>query len=361
MTPEIPVVIYGAKSTEDPRGSIPTQLADCRAAIERAGGREVVGEFSDEAKSAYHGARGDGLAQAKAAASAAAASHGQAEIWVQHTDRLARGDAVTAPHLIEIVLWAKKAGIRVRSVQDDSTGENLLMAAMMGERNHEDSRRKSEATKSGLARRQEKRMHHGGPRRYGYDCVRDEYGRTVPDEPLRVVPGEAPVVERMFRDYVAGMSQTRIARTLNHDGHQTARGKLWRQDKISAMLRNPLYAGLIADADGNLVEAEHEAIIDRDLWDRAQALLRAQERAPGMGRGRPPKLSYLFVRGMLKCGRCGESMRPSTTSKASGDYGYYVCTTRQQLGPDACAQRAGQARAHRRQRVRPLRERVPGH
>jgi hypothetical protein len=35
----IPVVIYAAKSSDDVHGSIPMQIADCRAAIEHAGDR----------------------------------------------------------------------------------------------------------------------------------------------------------------------------------------------------------------------------------------------------------------------------------------------------------------------------------
>ena len=48
------VVIYAAKSTEDKRGSIADQLKDCREFAEREGW-EIVGEFTDENKSAYHG------------------------------------------------------------------------------------------------------------------------------------------------------------------------------------------------------------------------------------------------------------------------------------------------------------------
>lgn len=59
--------LYAAKNTADERGSIPTQLADCRAAAE-AEGREIVGQFSDEAASAYKGNRGSGLTAAKDAA-----------------------------------------------------------------------------------------------------------------------------------------------------------------------------------------------------------------------------------------------------------------------------------------------------
>ncbi len=39
MPDPIPAVLYAAKSTADPRGSIPTQLEDCGAAVEREGGR----------------------------------------------------------------------------------------------------------------------------------------------------------------------------------------------------------------------------------------------------------------------------------------------------------------------------------
>jgi hypothetical protein len=44
-------VIYAAKSTKDPHGSIPTQIADCEAMAEREGWL-VAAIHSDEAKSA---------------------------------------------------------------------------------------------------------------------------------------------------------------------------------------------------------------------------------------------------------------------------------------------------------------------
>lgn len=43
---------------EDKRGSIETQLEDCRAGRE---GWDIVGEFQDEGFSAYSGNRGPGL------------------------------------------------------------------------------------------------------------------------------------------------------------------------------------------------------------------------------------------------------------------------------------------------------------
>jgi DNA invertase Pin-like site-specific DNA recombinase len=139
-------IIYAAKSTEDKHGSIETQLDDCRALAEREGWR-VVGEYSDEAASAYHGNRGAGLVEARDHA-----ERERAALIVQHTDRLARGDGVQSQHLVEIALWALKVGVTIRSVQDDRTCESLLTAVVMGERNYEDSKRKGAATKAGQQR-----------------------------------------------------------------------------------------------------------------------------------------------------------------------------------------------------------------
>src|SRR4051812_22334564 len=108
-----PAVIYAAKSTADVRGSIPDQIADCRALARGTSmALEVVGEYSDEAASAYKGNRGAGLVRALQHAEREGAT-----LIVQHSDRLARGDGDQARHLVELVLWARKAGVTLRSVQ----------------------------------------------------------------------------------------------------------------------------------------------------------------------------------------------------------------------------------------------------
>ena len=103
----IACVIYAAKSTEDRRGSIPGQLLECREAVEGAGGRLIVGEYSDEAFSAFAGSRGPGLAEAMRY-SQELAGDGTVELWAQHSDRLARGDGRSARHAVEVALWALK-------------------------------------------------------------------------------------------------------------------------------------------------------------------------------------------------------------------------------------------------------------
>jgi hypothetical protein len=93
----IACVIYAAKSTEDRRGSIPGQLCECREAVQSAGGRTIVGEYSDEAFSAFAGSRGPGLAEA-----------------MRHAQELAR-DATAE-------LWARSTVIVSRAVMDARRG-----------------------------------------------------------------------------------------------------------------------------------------------------------------------------------------------------------------------------------------------
>ncbi len=318
-----PTIIYAAKSTEDKHGSIPTQIADCREAIERQGGREIVEEFKDEARSAYHGNRGPGLAAAKATAIQAAQEHGGAELWVQHSDRLARGDGLTADHLVEVWLEMRRAGVRLRSVQDDSNLENIVMAVLIGERNTEDSRRKGQAVSDGK-RRQFKRGEHLGAPNYG---LRKRDGRVIPE------PSELVTVERIYREYEAGASMNAIQRGLNDEGvigpERKGQRGTWHQGSVGRILRNPVYAGKVVYR-GEVIEGSHEPLIPVDLWEAVQRRLAAVAETSSKGRGRPPRGTHLFLNGLLRCGHCGSAMSPR------GDY--YACRGRLQRGPEFCAQ-----------------------
>ena len=145
---------------------------------------EVAGEYADEAVSAWTGDRGPQLAAAMGHAELLA----PCVLVVQHSDRLARGDGRTARHLGEIYFWAIKAGVELRSVQDDSTFTNPLLTFAMGERNAEDSRRKSLAVKAGMRRRAET------------GCGRPVAGRVGDSEPGAVAVLDE--VEPVAADFV---------------------------------------------------------------------------------------------------------------------------------------------------------------
>src|SRR3546814_11021653 len=72
-----------------------------------------------------------------------------------------------------------------------------------------------------------------GGRRYGYRAVRafDESGKVVSGL-YAIVPEEAEVVCRIYREYAAGRSAQAIAAGLNADGIPGPKGKHWPQTTI---------------------------------------------------------------------------------------------------------------------------------
>jgi hypothetical protein len=175
-----------------------TQVADCVGAIEVLGGRQVVGVFEDEASSAFSRSRGDGLESAMRLCERLAQDPGACELWVQHSDRLARGDGRIARHVVEIALWALKASVAVRCVQDADTFRDLLHAVVIGERNHEDSRRKGAASAAGI-RRALLRGEYCGIGLDGYRVVVDVDKRGGVTKRLEFDPERRPLFDLIFR------------------------------------------------------------------------------------------------------------------------------------------------------------------
>lgn len=325
----IPAIVYAAKSTQDRRGSIPTQIEDCRAMAEREGWT-VVGEYTDEGFSAYSRSRGPGLASARDHAARVAAETGEVTMLVaQHSDRFSRGGGDkpgAAEALIEIWHFERRRNVHLRSADDDYDLRTSNAVANIGERNRSDSERKSKSVKDGMRRRAATGVLNGGGRPYGY---RWEDGLLV------IVEAEKRVVLRVYDAYLAGESQRSITRTLNADGIRTTRGRLWHQGTISGLLSDPLYKGSIRFND-EVLPGAHDGIVPLDTWEAVAARLAQLARTKGNGGGRPPNGKHLFVKGLLRCGACGSSMIPVT--KAGGSYQVYECYGRHLHGVKSCAQ-----------------------
>jgi DNA invertase Pin-like site-specific DNA recombinase len=224
-------ILYAAKSTEDVHGSIETQLADCRALAEREGWG-VVEDYQDEAASAYKGNRGPGLAAALDCVERIGGT-----LIVQHSDRLARGDGKRAQHLVEICLRAINGDFKLQSVQDPATFDNLVMAVVMGERNTEDSRRKSAATQSGKRRAWERGDFPGGPTPDGWVAISRKPTK------VRLDPDRIKIIRLVGELSDQGWGDPSIARELNRRGLQTQGGSAWRRRRIQDLLTNALYYG----------------------------------------------------------------------------------------------------------------------
>jgi DNA invertase Pin-like site-specific DNA recombinase len=336
-------VLYAAKSTADTKAvSIESQTKACREHAER-NGWTVVAEHSDEAKSAYSGSRGPGLAAAKAQAAELAAEHEhdhdtECVLLVFATDRLARGDGRKAAHLVEHVLDATKGGYRVEAVTENLGGEMaLLLATLYGERAHADSKAKSAHTKRGIRRRFEAGHYFGSIAPFGY---RWEHDKNDKNDPGSLVPGDmAPILRRIFAEYLAGAGDKAIAANLNDDAIPSGRGRRWCGSAVKQILTNPVYVGKLVRRDrpedrlGNrprggawpiaeVLDGRHEPLIDVETFERAQDLRAARNG----GRGRPLTGTHLCVGGLLRCGECGASMRPRTGRNGRSDA--YLCRGR---------------------------------
>ena len=186
---------------------------------------------------------------------------------------------------------------------------------------------------------------HPGGMIYGYRTI-----PKLPDEPrgdLEIVPEQAEIVRRIFREYVAGDTPRSIAARLNAEGVPAPRKLYWRASTVNGhtqrktgILQNELYCGRliwnrayrVRDPDtGQRVwrynpetewqrsEAPHLRIVDEATFESAQRIRKQRTKAGKRGQLRPKRL----LSGLLRCGCCGAGM-----SKKDVDHGRprIVCT-----------------------------------
>jgi DNA invertase Pin-like site-specific DNA recombinase len=321
-------VLYAAKSTKDKRGSIPDQLADGRRLAAKRK-LKVAGEFKDEDKSAYHGDRGPELAAAIAECERLA----PCALVVQHSDRLARGDAKQARHLIEIVLWAIKHDVELLSVQDPEMlagGDTaLLMGAIGGMRNNEDSKRKSLAVKDGIARTVKRGEWRGSAAPEGFVIKKRIVGKDT-ERWIEKHPDDQEKFEMVWRLAEEGRSALAISLEMDRRGWMTrpARENLepkpFSTRRIRRILDSPAQAGLQV-LHGETHEAGWDGYVDPATFDRLK--IERGTRTVARGRGRPPKHARLLT-GLAKCAMCGAPMQVSSGTRARKDGSrrrVYVC------------------------------------
>lgn len=193
---------------------------------------------------------------------------------------------------------------------------------------------------------------------YGYQKDPKNKNALIVDEDAAVI------VREIYRWFVLeGMNMRSIVRRLNRLGvpnptaykkqkglaYQSSIGQandgLWSQKTVRDILKNRVYIGTMVQgrqavisykvhkrydtdpADWYTVEDTHKAIVDCDLFDKAQALFRRDTRtAPG-------KQSVYLFSGFLRCADCGKAMVRNT----SKNFVYYYCRTYREKSANKCA------------------------
>lgn len=145
-------------------------------------------------------------------------------------------------------------------------------------------------------------------------------GYSYIDGHLIIREDEAVQIRKIFELYLQGWTINQI-RHYMHDNYTNRYSSWAQQSAISTTLRNPLYIGMLpSKSDGVVYQGEHEAIIDKDTFDKVQDLLKARTDNFDEARKHPFKAKYLLT-GFLYCGECGG--RCSITNTHT--HAYYGC------------------------------------
>ena len=194
----------------------------------------------------------------------------------------------------------------------------------------------TERIRDKVAAAKKKGMHTGGFPPLGYVS-------NPKTHRLEIVPEQAALVRRIFEDYIRLGSAKEVACGLEADGVRvpvwtsakgvTHGGGVYSSQNIYAILSNPLYIGQVRHYD-KTYPGEHEAIVDKTVWDRAHAVLDSNLRSDGTHETRA-----LPLRGLFRCGHCGGVMKESY-SKRKGNgtkmYRYYVCGADEKRNHSIC-------------------------
>jgi site-specific DNA recombinase len=175
-----------------------------------------------------------------------------------------------------------------------------------------------------IAASKQKGMWMGGLVPIGYDAI---------DRRLVVNQTEAETVREIFRCYLELGSVRLLVEDLNRRGirskvrvarnRKQSGGNLFFRGALYELLSNPIYIGEIRHK-GLRHLGLHEPIVDRELWDSTQLMLRshAARRAPRVRKSAAsPLTGKLFD-------ASGQSLTPSHAVKGERRYRYYVSRNR---------------------------------
>jgi len=236
----------------------------------------------------------------------------------------------------------------LNSIEDDK--RTNFMITLYASIAQEESDSLSDSVNWGIQRRNEQGIVRG-VRIYGYDMTEDKK--------YIVNPEQAEVVRLIFSLYLSGLSSKGVANELKKRGIKTYKGfDNWDESTILYMLKNEKYLGnallqktilepwrakrrtAYADKQMYLVEDNHEAIIDKDTYNRVQRELEFRKTIRSYtktGRGGYSSL-YPFSCKVF-CYQCGSVFRRHNYHSAGKTIPTWVCVNHENNGNAVCSQK----------------------
>lgn len=274
------------------------QLEDCKALVESLGW-SAVEVFTDNDISATSGKpRPEYRRMLKAI------EDGEVDALVAWApDRLYRRLAdleglITVIESRDITLRTVKAGDI-----DLSSAYGRMIARILGSVAQGEGEVKSERWKRSIRQRREAgAVHTMGPRPYGYN--RD--GTINPEERVHI--------EWAANQILDGAALVRTVINLNARGARTTMGNDWNRAGLKKTLINPRLAGMSV-LNGDVVGVgQWEPIFDAETHEALKA-------AFAVRRGRTPRPRVGLLVGLLKCAKCGQTLKSSRRYRKKGGPG----------------------------------------
>lgn len=187
----------------------------------------------------------------------------------------------------------------------------------------------------------------------GYDLVQksESTNKKRKDTQLIINEEEANIVREIFTLYSKGNGYKAIVTSINKKGYKTKKGNPFSIGGIKDILTNPVYIGKIRynlkqnwsekrrrniNPNPILVDGVHEPIINLELWDKVQTILKSKN-------GKPSRIydGEYPLTGILKCPVCGAGMVIMRTTNKLKDgtkkqIAYYACGNWKNKGTAVC-------------------------
>jgi site-specific DNA recombinase len=157
------------------------------------------------------------------------------------------------------------------------------------------------------------------------------FGYRVENRKLLVDDEAAAHVRWIFARFIEIGSCTVLAREVAKRGIHTSRGNQIDKKYLYRLLNNRAYIGE-AVHKGDSYPGEHDAIIDRDTWDKVHAIL---TESPRKRAARTRADTPALLKGLLY-GPDGAAFSPTHTRKGGRLYRYYVSQTVLKHGAGSC-------------------------
>ena len=287
-------------------------------------GWDVSHIYRDEGKSA----RTDDLRKRpQFAAMIDDAEAGSIDVIVVHKlDRLARNRRVAFDTFHRL----SNAGVGFVSISENmdySSPSGQLMLTMLVGLGQFYSDNLSIETRKGKAERKAQGKYNG---LLPFGVAKDAHGDVVRCEENH------SGLQLAFSTAADGKSDREVAEVLNSAGYRTTgnRGRnLFTKDTVRCMLTNRFYLGELPDGAGGWAPGIHEAVIDPDVFERAQEARR--NNATGAAKVRRTHRRYSLT-GLAVCGHCGGRMHFNTAPNGKPRYYCY-----QKNQASQCDQRSG--------------------